>query len=413
MLTLNCLGASQEVGRSAFLLETDKRLLLDYGIKIFGKDAQPEYPLPVKHLDAAIISHAHMDHSGFVPHLYTFSNVNWYTTPPSKEICELLFSDSMKIMGDNLPYNSSHYKKAFKQWRPMTYGKTINIGQTSFRPLDAGHILGSAMIDLTYEGKRVLYTGDFKMEPTRMHMGAKFVEDVNMLIIDSTYGIKEHPDRKELENEIVDEVKETLGQGGHVLMPAFSVGRTQELIRLIRGYNRDVPIFVDGMGRKITRIYESHKNYIRDGHSFKKDVGSVQMITHPKMRSRATHQPCVIITSAGMMEGGPVLGYLHNLNPNSKIILSGYAVEGTNAWKLVNKGFVTIDEMDLDVSLPVEQKDLSAHAGRSEILNFIKHANPEKIVIVHSDAGPEFEKELKEDFGYDAVAPKPGDKIQI
>ncbi|HLC69042.1 MAG TPA: MBL fold metallo-hydrolase [Candidatus Bilamarchaeaceae archaeon] len=411
MTTLHCLGASQEVGRSAFLLETDKRLLLDYGIKIFGEGGKPQYPLPVETLDAAIISHAHLDHSGFVPHLYTFSQVKWYATPPTRDICEVLFADSMKIMGDELPYRLPHYKKAFKHWQPMLYQKPVHLGNTIFQAHDAGHIAGSAMIDINYQGKRVLYTGDFKMETTRMHAGAKPVEDVHTLIIDSTYARREHPERKSLEGQLIDEVEETLENDGHVLLPAFAVGRTQELIRLIRSYNSHVPVFVDGMGRTIAQIYLRNKQYIRDGMQFKKELRSVRMIEHPSMRKKVTHSPCVIITSAGMMEGGPVLGYLTNLNPNSKIILTGYAVEGTNAWKLLNKGYVTINEFDLEVGLPVEYLDLSAHAGKSDIMNFIQHANPEKIVIVHSDAAKEFEAELRGQ-GFDAVAPAPGDKIE-
>lgn len=413
-LSLHCLGAGQEVGRSAFVLETDKRLLLDYGIKIFGRNEKPEYPLPLEGVDAAIISHAHMDHSGFVPYLYTKdSTVRWYATPPTRDICELLLADSMKVMGENLPYHMGDYKKALKQWQPMLYQRPAQIGQTRFEALDAGHILGSAMVDLTYEKRRVLYTGDFKAGPTRLHTGAKPVEDVHTLIIDSTYAMEDHPDRHALEKELVSEIEETLGMGGHVLLPAFSVGRTQELIRIIRGFNRDVPVYVDGMGRAVSRIYAEHRAYIRDGNTFRRDLQSVHMIDNPKTRQYATHHSSVIITSAGMMEGGPVLGYLNNLNPNSKIVLTGYAVEGTNAWKLVHNGYVTINEMDLQVDLPVEQKDLSAHAGRTDILQFIKHANPEKIVIVHSDKAKEFEQDLKENFGFDAVAPASGDKIEV
>lgn len=413
MPLLHCLGAAGEVGRSAFLLETDKRLLLDYGIKIFGKDKKPEYPLSLpENVDAALISHAHLDHSGFVPYLYTFSQLRWYATPPTRDICEVLFADSMKIMGEELPYALPHYKKAFKHWQPLLYGKEVPLGETRFRALDAGHIAGSAMFDIEYQGKRIFYTGDFKMEETRMHRGARPPEDVNVLIIDSTYADRDHPPRKQLEEQIIGEAEETLEAGGSVLLPAFAVGRTQELVRVIRNYNPDVPVFVDGMGREITRIYLRHKEYIQDGHRFKREVHSVQMIGNPQERKWVTHHPAIIISSAGMLEGGPALGYLSNLNPNSKIILTGYAVEGTNAWKLLNKNYVTINDFDLEVSLPVEYKDLSAHGGKSDILTFIKHANPEKIVIVHSDVAEKFEEELKGQ-GFDAVAPKVGDKLEF
>ncbi len=413
-INLHCLGASQEVGRSAFLLETDRRLLLDYGIKIFGKDGHAEYPIsiPAK-LDAAIISHAHMDHIGFVPNLYNFSNVRWFATPPSKDLAEMLWKDSIKIMGAELPFSFSQVKKALKYWNPLLYGQQLSMGETQVRALDAGHISGSAMIELIYGKKKIVYTGDYKMEETMMHKGAKPVQDADVVMIDSTYALKEHPERKKVERELMDEIEETISEGGTVLMPAFSLGRTQELIALIRTYNDEIPVFVDGMGKDITDVYIRHGKYMKDVSTFRNMVQEVNMVRSPYDKKRATKDPAVIVTSAGMMEGGPVLGYLMNVNSDSKVIMTGYNVQGTNGWKLRNEGYVTINGQDLEVDLPVQYFDLSAHAGRSEVLNFIKHANPEKIVIVHSDAAPAFERELKEDFGYDAVAPKVGDVIKL
>jgi len=413
MPSITCLGASREVGRSAFLLETDKRLLLDYGIKIFDKTGEPKYPLEIPSVDAAIISHAHLDHSGFVPHLYTFSKARWFATPPTRDICEVLWQDSMKIMGDKLPYNLSHFKKALKYWAPMLYGQKLSIGETDFLARDAGHICGAAMIDVNYKGKRVFYTGDLKTTKTHMHSGAKPVEDVDVLVIESTYAMREHPNRHSLEEKFIDEIEETLEEGGNVLLPAFSLGRSQELISMIRHYNRDVKIFLDGMGRTMTDIYVRYGKYIQNPKRFRKDASSVWMISHPSHRKIATSKPSVIITSAGMMEGGPVLGYLVNLLPNSKIMLTGYSVEGTNAWKLINKGYVTMDDNDLEVELPVEYLDFSAHIGRKETFEFIRKANPEKVVLVHGDEPQKFADELKDDYGYDAVAPKIGDKIEF
>ena len=412
MPSITCLGASREVGRSAFLLETDKKLLLDYGVKIFDDSGEPKYPLDIPQVDAAIISHAHLDHSGFVPHLYRSSKVRWFATPPTRDICEILWQDSMKIMGEKIPYDITHFKKALKSWAPMLYGQKLSVGKTDFTPLDAGHICGAAMIDIHHEGKRILYTGDFKTTKTHMHSGAKPVEDVDILILESTYAMKDHPDRRKLEEKFMDEVEETLGNGGNVLLPAFALGRSQELISMIRSFNKDVKIFLDGMGRAMTDIYVKYGKYIQDPKRFRKTASSVWMISHPRHRSIATKEPSVIVTSAGMMQGGPVLGYLVNLLPESRIILSGYSVEGTNAWKLLNEGYVTMDDNDLEVELPVQYMDFSAHIGRTQTLDFIRKANPEKIVLVHGDTPELFAEELKNDYGYDAVAPKIGDKIK-
>ncbi len=413
-INLSCYGASQEVGRSAFLLKTDKNLLLDYGIKVFGKDEKPEYPLPIKErIDALLLSHAHLDHSGFVPHLYTYSHARWYATPPTIELCKLLWKDSMKIMGSELPYGQQHFNRAVRNWQPILYGQRASFGKTEVRYLDAGHIAGSAMIELEYGRKTVLYTGDFKMEESRLHHGARPVEDAQVVIIDSTYAMKEHPNRKDAEKKLIDEVRETIESGGNAVFPAFSLGRTQELIRIIRAYDDEVPVFIDGMGKHIARIYASYPNYIKDGKQFKKELHSVRIVEGMGHRKHAVREPSVIITSAGMMEGGPVLWYVQNVNAESKIIFTGYTVKGTNGWKLINEGYVTVDEKNMEIDLPVEYVDLSAHAGRSEILNFIKHANPEKIVIVHTDSAKAFQQDLIENFGYDAIAPAVGETIKL
>lgn len=408
---VECLGASREVGRSAFMLHTDKNIILDYGIKIFDESGQPKFPLEtLLKPDFAVLSHAHLDHSGCIPSLYKENKIRWYATPPTKDICEILWQDSMKIMGDDLHYNVSHFKKALKYWSPLLYGQTIQSGETRIRLLDAGHIAGSAMIELEYREKTLLYTGDFKCEDTFMHKGAKYIDGVDILMIESTYAKREHPNRKKLEKKFMNEVYETLEDGGNVLLPSFALGRTQELIALIRHYDREMPVFVDGMGREITKIYLKYPKYIRDADSFKKQARSVTMVGSIGDKKIATRKPSVIISSAGMMNGGPVINYLFNLNSRSKVIFTGYCVEGTNGWKLQNKGYITKNEEDLQVDLPVEYLDFSAHAGRSDILNFIKKANPEKILLVHGDKPEEFAQELKEE-GHDALAPLPGERV--
>jgi len=412
-LSLDCHGASGEVGRSAFMLNSDKKILLDYGVKIFDPTGKPQFPTTEIEPDMAIISHAHLDHSGFVPALYKQNRVRWYATPPTVELCEILWQDSMKIMGPNLPYRDNHFKSALKNWNPLLYNQAIQTGDTKITLSDAGHISGAAMVNIETKGKKICYTGDFKLEDTQMHKGAKAVEDVDVLIIESTYASREHPPRKEVERQIADEVRETVDNGGTVLFPAFSLGRTQELLSLVRAYVKDVPVFIDGMGRKITNVYLRHPKYIRDHAAFNRAARSVTMVQGPDDRREATEEAGVIISSAGMMSGGPVLNYLFHVNPGSKIIFTGYCIEGTNGWKLQKDGYITLDERDLEVDLPVEYLDLSAHAGRSDLLNFIKWANPEKIVLVHGDAPDKFAQELNEDFGYNAVAPKIGERITL
>lgn len=411
---VECLGASREVGRSAFLLQTDKRIMIDYGIKIFDESGFAKFPLETPaRPDMMVLSHAHLDHSGCLPSLFRDGRIRWYSTPPTKDIVEILWADSMKIMGDNLPYRLPHLKRALKSWDPLLYQKPIQTGETRIELFDAGHISGASMIDIQYRGKSFFYSGDFKCEDTFMHKGAKLVSGVDTLMIETTYAKKEHPPRKETERLLMENIYETLESGGNALLPSFALGRTQELIALIRNYDREIPVFVDGMGRALTKLYLDNPKYIRDPESFRRAVRSVRMVQHEGDRKAALSEPSVVISSAGMMNGGPMLSYMFNANSDSKLIFTGYCVEGTNGWYLINNGSIMREGQELQIDLPVEYLDLSAHAGRSDILDFIKTANPERILLVHGDKPEDFAKELEEEHGFRAMAPLPGERVML
>ena len=412
--SIDCLGASREVGRSAFLVRTDRDIMLDYGIKIFDDSGTVKYPLASpEEPDAVILSHAHLDHSGSLPTLYHKSKIRWYATPPTVDICEILWKDNMKIMGEDLEYGPTEFNKALKYWSPMLYNQPMQMGGTRITMRDAGHIAGAGIVELEYNDRTLIYSGDFKCEDTQMHKAARYIDDVDVLMMESTYAFKDHPPREETEKKLMDQIHETIENGGNVLLPSFALGRTQELISLIRDHDSDIPVFVDGMGRDISAIYLKHSRYIKDPKGFRDKLRSVDLVQGIPDKKRAVREPSVIISSSGMMNGGPVLNYLFNVNPSSKLIFTGYCVEGTNGWTLQNHGYITKDGQELTVDLPVDYMDLSAHAGRKELLEFMKRANPQKILLIHGDRPGEFAEELKEVYGYDAVAPLPGERIEV
>ena len=411
-MKIHCLGAGQEVGRSCFLVETDQRVLFDYGLKIFSKEKKVNmFPIPYQgDLDAMFLSHAHLDHSGYIPELYTRPPMHWFATPPTQEISSLLWADSMKIMGDKAPYTAEHVNRAESRFAPLFYNQTLSLGKTNYTLFDAGHILGSAMIKAEHDGKSLLYSGDFKMGDTRMHNGAADPPEVDCLILESTYSNREHPDRMELEQALVSRIRETMEEGGTALLPAFAVGRSQELISVLRAHLPDAPIFLDGMSKAVTRIYLDNDDYIRDPGHFREAADSVTFVESTRIRKEATLEPGIIVSTAGMMEGGPALSYLQHLRPSSRLIFTGYNVEGTNGWRILNQNKVVIDGYELEVSLPAEYMDFSAHVGRSGLLDFVKKANPQKIILNHGDDTPGFAEELR-GMGFDAHAPKNGDSF--
>jgi putative mRNA 3-end processing factor len=415
-MKLHCLGSGREVGRSCFLLETDQRVLLDYGLKIFSKEGKKKtnmFPIPYQgSIDAVFLSHAHLDHSGFLPEIYTRPFVHWFGTPPTLDISSILWNDSLKIMKEEAPYRKVHISRAESNWAPMLYGQNLSLGDTTYTLHDAGHIAGSSMVRATHKGKSLVYSGDFNTADTRMHKGAKAPENVDYLIMESTYSDRDHPPREEAERNLIRKVEKTVDEGGTALLPAFALGRSQELLAVLHAHLRGIPVYLDGMSKAITRIYLKYDSYLKDHPALQEASESTIFVENSRDRRDATREPGVIVSTAGMMEGGPALSYLLSLSPNSRIIFTGYNVEGTNGWKILNKGKVTIDKNDLDVSIPSEYIDFSAHAGRKELLSFAKKANPEKIILNHGDKTQHFAEELRE-MGFDALAPANGDSLDL
>jgi len=409
------LGGACEVGRSGLLLETsDARLLLDYGIKIHGAT---EYPLLfTQRLDAVIPTHAHLDHAGFLPMIFEHQHPPILATAPTEALAGLLIKDSIKVQeirGFRVPYSQKSFRRAMESFVLMNYEKPHAISQnTTVTFHDAGHIPGAAIVEVEADGKRIVYTGDFKMEETHLHRGAKPVRDVDILIIESTYSNRDHPERKNTEAELCAEVRDTIEDGGTALLPCFAVGRSQEVCQLFFEHDPSLPVYIDGMAKEASELILSYPSFVKDYRALKNALSSAEFVEHPKQRRRALDEPSIIISPAGMLEGGPALGYLLRLNERSRVIFTGYSVEDTNGWLLLNNGMVRVNGTDREIRNPVEYFDLSAHAGRGDLLEFIEAASPEKIFCVHGDHCSEFAEELK-DRGFDATAPKIGEKHEV
>lgn len=414
LVRLTFCGAAREVGRSAILLETGKRLMLDYGVKLGSRS---EYPMPLQgSIDAYILSHAHLDHCGSSPMLYETANVPCFTTYPTEALSSLLIKDSMKISrlrGEHVPFSSFSLKKYESAFIPLGYRKPFQLSSdVRVTLLDAGHIPGSAMVEVYAEHKRVLYTGDFKLEPTRLHAGADLEEKVDILVMESTYSDEDHPERKQLEKQLVKEIRETIEQGGIALLPSFAVGRSQELLIVLSELLPDADVWLDGMSKTATQLISDYPSYIRDANALRKAMRNADWVETEAERRKATAKPGVIVSSAGMLDGGPAISYLLRLNERSKIILTGYQIEGTNARTLIETSTVEVDGIPTKIKLPVKYLDMSAHAGRSDLLKLVKKANPEKIFCIHGDACEAFAQELC-GMGYEAYAPAMGKTFEV
>ncbi|MEM0149308.1 MAG: MBL fold metallo-hydrolase [Candidatus Micrarchaeaceae archaeon] len=398
-------------------MKDERSVMFDYGIKI---DHKNEYPIGLPKIDAFVLSHAHLDHSGYAPAIYENMHVPAFGTEPTLELSTLLLDDAINIakkQHTNLGYYKRQVNMFNNKYVPLRYHKRFAFGDYDIEFFDAGHICGSAITLLertkAKDYKRVVYTGDFKLGHQTLHEGAEIVKS-DLLIIESTYESKEHPDRNELIKHFIDEIKGVLDDGGTALIPSFAVGRSQELLSILYKNGLADMTYVDGMCRAATKIVAKHKDFISNPELLSEGIKEATWIDDVKARKEVFNRPSIVLTTAGMLNGGPVLSYLTRLNKDSRIFITGYQVEGTNGRSLIDTGGVTIDRKRLRVETPVSVYDFSAHAGDSDLHKFVRESSPNAVVCVHGD--PErtqhFAAELRGE-GFDAYAPKVGDVIDF
>ncbi len=412
-MELTFLGSAQEVGRSCILLSSQDNIMMDCGVKIHSDSAYPMQP--PANADYVAVTHAHLDHSGYLPALYKHKSPELLCTPPTLALTQIIVDDSLKIMAKRgeFPYHRAHVKKMVKNTTLLSYKKKYELNNSTFTFYNAGHIAGAGMCDIDTKEGRIVYTGDFKGEATK----TTFATDPppkgpKALITESTYSDTDHPKRKDLEIELKRQIQGTLEGGGTVLLPAFAIGRTQELMRIVRSIDKDVEIWVDGMGWRVSETLSHYSKYIKDFKQFRRDMKTCKPVTHRRYREKLAKKRCVIIATAGMLQGGPALGYLLRLGPESRAIFTGYCVENTNGYNLLNNGYVEYDGIKIRPKADYSYLDFSAHAGRKEMFDFAARLCPEKIFCVHGDKCPEFAEELKLE-GFDAYAPKLGETVKI
>ena len=420
-MRLTFLGGTQEVGRSSFFAQgRSLKLLLDAGVKLNGKTDFPAEP--PEEPDAVIVSHAHLDHSGNLPRQFAENGKKTvFATPPTIPLISLLLEDCLKVFKKkNKPaYFTPKEAKKFEQHAAgIGYREAYEFFDGSeLEFYDAGHIPGSAQPLVRFaEGKTLLYTGDLKTSETRMHKGAETPKErVDALVIECTYATQKHPDRKKLEKQFCDDVRATIEAKQPVLVPCFAIGRAQEVLQALAANNVGAEIYVDGMIEETTQIMMNFPSYLKDFDAFRKAVKKAHFVSDEK-RKRLGSSPAVIISTAGMLDGGPALGYLKKMaqQKRGKVFLTGYQVEGTNGRRLLDTGKARFDGKEEDVPLEAAQYDFSAHSDGDELFEYARKVGAEKVFCVHGK--PEYcqamAKRLRRE-GFDAVAPAQGESFEF
>jgi putative mRNA 3-end processing factor len=392
---------------------------MDYGVLL---KKEPQFPLHVKPKDlhAIVLSHAHLDHSGFIPSLFSSSSkFPILSTNPTIELSQLLIEDMIKISGFYLPFENIDLDKMVKCHKNLEYRQPYNINEINITLYESGHVLGGSTIVVENSRKRIFYTGDINTRGSKILRPADLdIDEIHLMIIESTYSQTNQIPRSQAEKELLEFAHKIIDNGGTLFIPAFSVERAQEIACVLKANKFPHKIVMDGMALKVNEIMLKYPEYIRDPKVFKKYIEEVEWIKDWKRRKRIIKEPCVIISPAGMLVGGSAIFYMQNImaSENNGIALVSYQGENTPGRMLLDKGTFKLNGRIKKCLAEVKQFEFSGHNSRDElfeILDGIK-GNP-KVLTVHGDGNSciRFAEEINEKYGFDAIAPDSGDVFKI
>ncbi|HXZ91130.1 MAG TPA: MBL fold metallo-hydrolase [Candidatus Dormibacteraeota bacterium] len=395
------------------------QILMDYGVMINHEVGFPVHVSP-RELDAVVLTHAHLDHSGLIPLFYVQSpKLPLYGVEPTFKLTSVLVRDMIKLSGYYLPYEYIDLETMLNHTVPVEYRSQFSIGDCKVTLVNAGHIPGSAQILVENDGKRALYTGDFNLVPTHLVSGAdREYDNLDALVIESTYAAQDHPDRAESEREFVLACKEVVEGGGTVLVPAFGVGRSQEIICMLADHNFTHPVFVDGMALDAIRTLEEFPNALKDEQLFRRAMREAEQIRNWHDRRRAARTPGVIVSPAGMLKGGASVFYMESiaLKEGNGIFLVSYQVEGSPGRILLDEGQFILHGKARKVKARVEKFDFSSHGGKTQLHETLKQVDKRtRVFVIHGEESNC--KGLTEwaihDLGLQATTPKPGEAFDV
>ena len=382
------LGGGNEVGNVGIVFEDSKqnRFLLDYGI---APTSPPKYPKESPPVRDAVITHSHVDHLGMVPWLPANYNTNLHGTKLTAEISRMMWNDCYKISNIErypLPWDKRDIDTAMDSWITHEFDESWNQGEWKLNLTRAGHIPGAGMLNVETHSKKVLFTGDLDTRDSPLTAGAKPVKS-DILFIEGTYGGKNHADQKDELNRFVDNVIRVTDKGGTVLIPAFANGRTQDMLMRLHQNCPELDVHVDGMGKRITKLYLENQQFIRDPKALYSAWNWCRRVASKSDRKKALEAD-VIISTSGMLQGGPAIWYLNRLRHDieNEIFFTGFQAKDTGGRKLQSESKIDIFGKTTDISLNWEKFSFSTHAGHKELTEFVYSCNPEDVIIYHTDA---------------------------
>ena len=418
-MEVKVLGAARQVGRSAFLVSyRDTKVLLDYGAMTTKVPGFPMH-VPPKDIKAIVLSHAHLDHSGAAPLHFLGGKMKLHATPVTSELSNLLIQDFIKISGQYLPFEFLDLMAMGSNTVNHGYNESFQIGDMTITFSDAGHIPGSAVIAVEAGSKRLVYTGDINGEETNLLAGSsKNFGEADMVITESTYATADHPARAKAEGELVDFANEVVERGGVLLVPAFSVGRAQEVAMTLVKNGFRHPVAMDGMALKVNGILLRYQEFLRDPAALRKMLEQIEEVTGWNQRRSLVRRPGVIVSPAGMLVGGASIFYNEHLSMDEKngIAIVSFQVPGTPGRTLIDKGLTIYKGKPTPVKAEVRRFDFSSHSGRNSLMGDLKLiGGSPKFLTVHGEEESciALAQSLHSELGVEAEAASPGQEFEV
>lgn len=441
-----CSGAGTVTGANFLLEGNGKKFLIDCGLiqgqKFVDDQNWEDFPYDPSTIDILFITHAHIDHIGRIPKLINDGfRGKIISTPPTKDITRPMLDDASHILSHEKEYDLSeiysdeNIDKAMSLWEVFDYGQKINVDHGfQFVLKDAGHILGSAMIEVTYNDKKILFTGDLGNSPSPLLPNTENISDIDYLITESVYGDRNHENRDERKNKLRKIIEENYKNKGVLIIPAFSLERTQELLYEINSFVENkmvpqMPIFLDSpLAIKLTEIYLKHqKNFnqtaqklIREGDKLFDFPGLV--LTDETEESKEILEipaPKIIIAGSGMSNGGRVIHHEKNYlsAKQNTLLLTGYQTMGTLG-RTIKDGAKVVRILGEDVKIRAKIVIINGYSGHKDsdnLLDFISHASQtlRKVFVVMGEpkSSMYLAQKIHDNLGIKAYTPTHGEEI--
>lgn len=446
-----CGGALGPTG-SNFLFETEKKaILVDCGMfqgeRLNESKNDESFLYDPSKIDMLFVTHAHLDHVGRIPKLVKegFQGVIW-STPPTRDMTELMLLDSVRVLsrqakerGFQAPYEERDVEAIMRLWKTKEYHELLEVDQdTKVRFYDSGHILGSAMVEINYNESTILFTGDLGNTPAPLLHDTEIPEGISCLVMESVYGDRNHEDKGTRRELVRQAIQETIKKKGTLLIPVFSIERTQDMLfelnHLVEsGGIPAVPVFLDSpLAIKITQVYKKYERYFNDN---AKDIiaSGDDIFKFPLLRftqdaeaSAAIAEvkgPKVIMAGSGMSNGGRIVKHekLYLSDENNALLLVGYQAVGTLGRKLqegekrvlIDKEWVTVRAKIVNV------QGYSAHKQSDDLIDFVAQLAEKEtlrkvfVVLGEPKSSLFLSQRLRDYVGVDTSVPKDGESVEL